>query len=432
MPADIPSNFASWSATAASNAPSGTTPIGTNLDDNLRELQAVMRATLATQASIASAATTDIGAQAAGTLTITGTTTITSLGVVSAGIRKRLIFGGALTLTHNGTSLILPNAGANITTAAGDTCEAESLGSGNWRITAYQKATGYPVSSATVFNDGTVGAPSITFSADTDTGIYRIGANSLGIAAGGALAATFSSAAVTLASAGSAAVSSTSTLTLDAGTTLTMTAGAGQPVTLAVDLTTSGTGGAVGITAGETTDSASNGGTVTITGGIGGPSGSAVGGNVALVGGARGGGGTTAGGDVVLTAGSQNGGATIAGSVRVTGASGDTLKVSGYRQHLELNNNASARPTITSGAGAGAAITGSDNAFRITFGTGAGTTIVVTFAQSWAFVPMCHSQCQSTLTASRAVTTTSDVTITLASAPSNGDVLDVFCLGRSS
>lgn len=431
MPADIPSNFASWSATAASNAPSGTTAIGTNLDDNLRELQAVLRATLATQASIASAATTDIGAQAAGTLTITGTTTITSLGVVSAGIRKRLIFGGALTLTHNATSLILPNAGANITTAAGDTCEAESLGSGNWRVAAYQKATGYPVSNATVFNDGTVGAPSITFSADTDTGICRIGANSLGIAAGGALAATFSSAAVTLASAGSAAVSSTSTLAIDAGTTLTMTSGGGAALTVSVDSTTSGTGGAVAITAGETTDSAANGGAVTITGGVGGPSGSAVGGNVALVGGARGGGGTTGGGDVVLTPGSQSG-TTLSGSVRVTGGNGDTLKMSGYRQHLELNNNASARPTITSGAGAGATITGSDNAFRITFGTGAGTTIVVTFAKSWAFVPMCHSQCQSTLTASRAVTTTSDVTITLASAPSNGDVLDVFCLGRSS
>lgn len=432
MPADIPSTLYSWSATAASNSPGGTTLIGANLDDNLREIQAVMRATLATQATVASATTTDIGAQSAGTLTISGTTTITGFGTVSAGIRKRLIFSGALTLTHNGTSLILPNGGSNITTAAGDTCEAESLGSGNWRVTSYQKATGYPVSSATVFSDGSASSPSITFSSDTNTGIYRIGSDSLGVTAGGTLAATISSAAITLASAGSASVSSASTLAIDAGTTLTMTSGAGSALTVSVDSTTSGTGGAVAITAGETTDSSGNGGAVTITGGIGGPSGSAVGGNVALVGGARGGGGTTGGGDVVLTAGSQSIGATLAGSVRVTGANGNTLKINGSRQHLELNNDSSARPTLTSGAGSGAAISGSDNAFRITFGTSAGTTVVVTFAQAWAYAPMCQSQCQSALTASRAVTTTSDVTITLASAPSNGDVMDVFCLGRSS
>lgn len=53
-----------------------------------------------------------------------------------------------------------------------------------------------PLSSATVAGsvaagDGTVGVPSISFSADTDTGLYRIGANDLGISAAGILGAEF-------------------------------------------------------------------------------------------------------------------------------------------------------------------------------------------------------------------------------------------------
>lgn len=42
MAADIPSSLASWSTTESSNAPSGATLIGTNLDDNLRMIQAVV------------------------------------------------------------------------------------------------------------------------------------------------------------------------------------------------------------------------------------------------------------------------------------------------------------------------------------------------------------------------------------------------------
>lgn len=42
--ADVSSNMYQWSTTAASNSPSGTTSIGTGLDDNLREIQAVARA----------------------------------------------------------------------------------------------------------------------------------------------------------------------------------------------------------------------------------------------------------------------------------------------------------------------------------------------------------------------------------------------------
>ena len=46
-----------------------------------------------------------------------------------------------MTFTHNATSLILPGA-ANITTAANDRFFALSLGSGNWVVLFYEKASG--------------------------------------------------------------------------------------------------------------------------------------------------------------------------------------------------------------------------------------------------------------------------------------------------
>jgi len=93
-----------------------------------------------TETDVASAATCNIAAAATLLVRITGTTTITSFGTTAK--RLRLIrFAGALTLTHNATSLILPG-GANILTAAGDTATAASDASGNWRVTSYQRADG--------------------------------------------------------------------------------------------------------------------------------------------------------------------------------------------------------------------------------------------------------------------------------------------------
>ena len=97
--------------------------------------------------TIASAGTTDIGAQAEAYLTVSGTTTITSFGTVRAGTIRFLRFSGILTLTYNATSLILPGA-ASITTAVGDTAVFVSEGSGNWRCLAFQRATASPVVAA--------------------------------------------------------------------------------------------------------------------------------------------------------------------------------------------------------------------------------------------------------------------------------------------
>lgn len=95
-------------------------------------------------ADIASATTTDIGAATGDFVDITGTTTITGLGTIAAGVERTVRFTGALTLTHNGTSLILPGA-ANITTAANDRAIFRSLGSGNWLCVTYVKASGAAV-----------------------------------------------------------------------------------------------------------------------------------------------------------------------------------------------------------------------------------------------------------------------------------------------
>jgi hypothetical protein len=126
---------------------------------------------------LASAATTDLGAQTTDNLRITGTTPITSFGTAPNGVTRNLRFADVLTITHNATSLICPGA-ANIITAAGDTGTAKSLGSGNWVLTDWQPASGYALpGSAVVVPLGTAAAPSVSFSGDPDTGIMSPGAN---------------------------------------------------------------------------------------------------------------------------------------------------------------------------------------------------------------------------------------------------------------
>lgn len=88
---------------------------------------------LAMGATIASAATVDLSAATGNSITISGTTGITSFGTVTAGTVFVLTFSDSLTITHNATSLICPN-NQNIVTQAGDQVVLESLGSGNWRV----------------------------------------------------------------------------------------------------------------------------------------------------------------------------------------------------------------------------------------------------------------------------------------------------------
>ena len=151
-PALIPSVFGGTLMQTANNAAARTELGSTATGDAVftASTPAAARATLEAAAAVdappsawtdlASAATTDIGAVNTQNIRITGTTTITSFGTAASG-RRQLRFAGALTLTHNATSLILPG-GSNITTAAGDTAVAVSLGGGNWVVTDYQFASG--------------------------------------------------------------------------------------------------------------------------------------------------------------------------------------------------------------------------------------------------------------------------------------------------
>lgn len=149
----VPTVMSDLSTTAASNPPAGSES-PTAGDDFLRAIQAIVRTTNAKGADIASATSTAIGAATGEFIDVTGTTTITSFDTIAAGIVRTVRFTGALTLTHNATSLILPGA-ANITTAANDTAVFRSLGSGNWQCIQYKKQDGSSIITGAPFVDST-------------------------------------------------------------------------------------------------------------------------------------------------------------------------------------------------------------------------------------------------------------------------------------
>jgi hypothetical protein len=150
----VPSAITGISQTPGSNSPAGSESPAL-LDDYIRTVFAFIATLrdgqgLSNPVDLASAGTTDIGAQTSPVVRITGTTTITSFGTNYAGPRF-LVFGGALTLTHNATSLILPG-GANITTAAGDAAIALpnlSTPTG-WRVVLFSRGAALPAVSGAV------------------------------------------------------------------------------------------------------------------------------------------------------------------------------------------------------------------------------------------------------------------------------------------
>lgn len=136
---------------------------GTNfvlLNPSSRALFALARGT-----TIASASTVDLGAADSDFIEISGSTGITSLGSTATRNHVWVKFQSALTLTHNGTSLILPTA-ANITTAAGDTAEFVRISGSNWQCLNYHRASGNPLNIGTGANqivqlDGAAKLPAI-------------------------------------------------------------------------------------------------------------------------------------------------------------------------------------------------------------------------------------------------------------------------------
>jgi microcystin-dependent protein len=92
-------------------------------------------------ATIASGATVDLCSVPQTYVTVTGTTTITSLGVSSCqnGSVKMVRFSGALTLTYNASTLTIPGS-ADRAIAAGDTVIAVRATSTRWDVVSHETA----------------------------------------------------------------------------------------------------------------------------------------------------------------------------------------------------------------------------------------------------------------------------------------------------
>jgi hypothetical protein len=122
-----------------------TTEVLTGTDSSKAVTPDALAALWEQGSNVASAGTISLGE--GGYFAVTGTTTITDIDFDTdkAGRPAWVRFDGALTLTHNATTLILPG-GANITTAAGDVACFVSEGSDVVRCTVYTKANGQPVS----------------------------------------------------------------------------------------------------------------------------------------------------------------------------------------------------------------------------------------------------------------------------------------------
>lgn len=140
---------------------------------------------------IASAATINLDTASGNFVHVTGATTITAI-TLASGAERTVVFDGALTLTHNATSLILPGA-RNILTSAGDSMLVRGDGAGNARVVSYQRASDIPgivnglkgaaiASAATVNLDSTTGnfvhltgstaITAITIAAGTEREVY--------------------------------------------------------------------------------------------------------------------------------------------------------------------------------------------------------------------------------------------------------------------
>lgn len=88
---------------------------------------------------MASASTVDVNSLASESITITGTTTINSLGTGFVGCYKELRFNSALQLTDSSNLLL---GGANITTANGDVMAFRCVSSGAWRLVSHNRLPG--------------------------------------------------------------------------------------------------------------------------------------------------------------------------------------------------------------------------------------------------------------------------------------------------
>jgi hypothetical protein len=159
-----------FSTTAGSNTLVGTANVAegcapSGINNAIRQIIAYIIDFFMNTDTIASATTTDLGTKTTNYLSVTGTTTITALGTPTNKTEYTVTFAGALILTHNATSLILPG-GANVTTVAGDTATFKHEGSGNWRCVSSPASWTSPtlsgantISGTNTFTGAAIGTP---------------------------------------------------------------------------------------------------------------------------------------------------------------------------------------------------------------------------------------------------------------------------------
>jgi hypothetical protein len=116
---------------ASSNFPTGTEAIGNNLDNYLRSHAAIVRSTNAVaSATIASASTVDIASADGEFVSVTGSSTINSLGTGFPGCRREIRFSGSLTIV-NSSGILLPG-GVNYAVVPGDVLAFRCISAGVW------------------------------------------------------------------------------------------------------------------------------------------------------------------------------------------------------------------------------------------------------------------------------------------------------------
>lgn len=144
------------------------------------------------RATIASAATTELGSVREQCIYVTGVETISSFGnTAPTGAVKFLAFASALSITYNATSMILPTA-ASISVASGDSATVIHDGGGNWRMLNFQRKYGRSVISVNTNTVSTTGTTSETnlMTYALPAGILSSNGYSIRLLAWGSVAAT--------------------------------------------------------------------------------------------------------------------------------------------------------------------------------------------------------------------------------------------------
>lgn len=322
-----------------------------------------------------------------------------------------------------------------------------------------------------LLGDGSSTAPTYSFTSDTDTGIYRIAANTLGLAAGGLIwqilavgtdsailapgPATSSSNGIngTLSAGDGGGTSGNGgSFTINAGSAGGSGNGGAFSLLSGTAVGTNKIGGGFSMTAGNSTGNRT-GGAFAIVAGNGGPTGAGGGfqittGNGGGTSGASGSltvltgtstdgdtgsvtlstpnatGTNRSGGNVVFKTGNATGGGTNGAVLFQTSGAVSYFKGDSKQQHATYLGTS---PTITAGGGTSPSIVGKDQAFTVTIGTGGiATTFTVTFANAFTNAPPAHANSDTDIVALKVATTTTTVVVTATAAFTAGSKVHVI------